>query len=96
MKGQRSITVNGKEVNLVFDWGAVEDFCEDEGVSLGEFETVVQSPKKMRTLIYHMAQSGGSKVKKDDLRKMSFSSMATVSELIAEAMSEGNEKAGAK
>jgi hypothetical protein len=96
VKGTRSITIGGKEIPLVFDWGCVEDFCEDEGVTFGEFESAIQSPKKMRSLIYHMARSGGSKIKKDDLRKMRVSDMSIVSELISESMTPGNERAGEK
>lgn len=96
MKGSRKIEVDGKDVTLRFDWGAVEDFCEDTGISFSDFETAINSPKSMRILIYHMAKAGGSEIEKDELRKMSFGSMNTVSELISEAMTEGNGKAKPK
>ena len=86
MIGERKITVDGKDVKLRFDWGAVEDFCEAEDVSFQSFDKALGSPKKMRSLIYHMAKSAGSDIKEDDLRKMSFSQMSVVSELISEAM----------
>jgi hypothetical protein len=92
MIGTRSITVEGKKVELRFDWGAVEDFCEAEDVSFQEFDKAVGSPKKLRALIYHMAQSAGSDVTFEDLRKMSFSQMGIVSELISEAMSDDKKK----
>ena len=93
MKGKREITIGDKMVPVVFDWGAVEDFCEDNDVSFAEFEKAINKPKQMRSLIYHMARSAGSDVAFDDLRKMSFSQMAIVSELIQEALPEGEGKA---
>lgn len=92
MKGHRTIKVNGKDIPLVFNWGAVEDFCEEEGITVADFEQVVRSPKKMRSLIYHMAREAGAKIKKDDLRAMPFSALAVVTGLIKEAMA-GNEQA---
>lgn len=89
MIGERKIQLNGAEVSLRFDWGAVEDFCEAEGVTFSDFDKAVQSPKKLRLLIYHMACSAGEKIKKDDLRGMAFSQMSVVSQLIEEAMGEG-------
>lgn len=94
MIGERQITVGDKKVKLRFDWGAVEDFCEAEGVSFSDFDKAVQSPKKLRLLIYHMALSAGEKIESDDLRGMAFSQMSVVSELIGEAMGEGKGKAG--
>ena len=93
MIGERSIKVSGKDVKLRFDWGAVEDFCEAEDVSFQGFDKALGSPKKMRSLIYHMAKSAGSEIKEDDLRAMSFSQMNVVSELISEAMGESEGKA---
>ena len=93
MIGERKITVDGKDVSLRFDWGAVEDFCEAEDVSFQSFDKALGSPKKMRSLIYHMAKSAGSDIKEDDLRLMSFSQMNIVSDLISEAMGESEGKA---
>lgn len=93
MIGERSIKVSGKDIKLRFDWGAVEDFCEAEDVSLQEFDKALGSPKKMRSLIYYMAKSAGSDIKADDLRAMSFSQMNIVSELISEAMNDNTGKA---
>ena len=89
MIGERTIKVGDKKVKLRFDWGAVEDFCETEEVSFQDFDKALGSPKKMRSLIYHMAKSAGSDIESDDLRSMGFSQMSIVSDLIAEAMSEG-------
>ena len=92
MIGERSITVSGKKVKIRFDWGAVEDFCEAEDVSFQGFDKALGSPKKMRSLIYHMAKSAGSDIEANDLRSMGFSQMSIVSELIAEAMGESEGK----
>ena len=94
MIGERTIKVGEKKVNIRFDWGAVEDFCEAEDVSFQQFDKALGSPKKMRALIYHMAKSAGSDIEADDLRSMGFSQMNIVSELIAEAMGESEGKAG--
>ena len=94
MKGERTITAGSKKIKLCFDWGAVEDFCEAEGIGFADFDKAMQSPKKLRSLIYYMALSAGEKIEADELRKMAFSQMSVVSELIEEAMGGGKGKAG--
>ena len=86
MIGERTIEIGDKKVNLRFDWGAVEDFCEAEDVSFQQFDKALGSPKKMRSLIYHMAKSAESDIEADELRSMGFDQMTVVSELISEAM----------
>lgn len=94
MKGERRLKVGEKSIKLCFDWGAVEDFCEAEGLGFADFDKAMQSPKKLRSLIYHMALSAGEQIEADELRKMAFSQMTVVSQLIEEAMGEGKGKAG--
>ena len=94
MIAERKINVGDREVKLRFDWGAVEDFCEANDVGFSDFDKAVQSPKKLRSLIYYMAVSAGETLEADELRGMAFNQMSVVSELIEEAMSEGKGKAG--
>jgi len=94
MKGQKSITVNGKQVTLKFDWGAVEDFCEEMDISFSDFQNVIQRPKALRLLVYHMSVSGGSDITKEELRGLGLDQISLIGDLISEAMSEsGNPKA---
>ena len=96
MKGKREITIGDKKIPVVFDWGAVEDFCEEQGVSFADFEKAINKPKQMRSLIWHMARSAGSDVAFDELRRMSFNQMTVVTDLINEAMPEGKGQAKPK
>lgn len=94
MIGERTIKIGERKVSLRFDWAAVEDFCEAEGVNFSEMTVAMQSPKKMRMLIHNMAKSAGEDIEADELRGMSFTELSIVTELIAEAMGEG--KGGGK
>lgn len=96
MKGQKQVTVAGKELKLVFNWAAVEDFCEEHDLTFSQFDKEVMKPKKLRSLIYHMAKEGGSDVKFDDLRKMSFDDVQSVMSLIEESSVEGEGGKGKK
>lgn len=85
MKGQKKVEVAGKELTLVFNWAAVEDFCDEHDLTFTQFDKEVMKPKKLRSLIYYMAKEGGSDVELDDLRQMSFNDVQSVMSLIEES-----------
>lgn len=89
---QTKLNLNGKELSLRFDLGAIEDFCEDMDVDFSEFNTkALQSPKGIRYLIYHMAIAGGSEVTLEELKRLEFSELNKFTEFIS---GDGKGKAG--
>lgn len=81
---QTKLDLNGKEVPIRFDLGAIEDFCEEMEVDFTEFTSkALNSPKAIRTLIFHMAKAAGSDVKKDELRRLDFDQLSKVTEFIS-------------
>lgn len=95
MKGESKLIIDGTEITLRFDLGAIEDFCEETGANFAEWETkVFQSPKTIRLLIYHMARAGGSDIEPELLRRMTIEQITQATELLNQAAA-GNGKAKA-
>ena len=86
MKGTKTVQVDGKEITLRFDLGAIEDFCEDLDIGFSEWEKeVFDKPKSLRKFIYYMAKSGGSDIEADELRKMTVTELSDIAEIIGES-----------
>lgn len=82
MKGEQTITLEGKKIKLRFDFGAVEDFCEELGIDFSSWqEEVFKSPKNIRLLAYFMAKDH-NEVEAEDFRRMMFGDIKTVTNLI--------------
>jgi len=95
MKGQREIQLNGDTLTIKFTFGAVEDFCEELGITFSDWqEEVFNSPKNMRMFIYHMAKDDAD-IEPEDLRELDFfDTMGKVSSFISEASEKMNEQLG--
>lgn len=82
MKGETTIELGGEEIKLRFDFGAVEDFCEEMGIDFSDWqEEVFKSPKNIRLLAFFMAKDH-NEVESDDFRRMMFSDIKAITGLI--------------
>ena len=81
---QLKINLGEKELLLRFDLGAIEDFCDEMGFDFTDFASkAMSSPKAIRLLIYHMAVAGGSDVKPEDLKRLSFEEIGKFTEFMS-------------
>ena len=93
MKGKSFITLNGKKLNVSFDVGALEDYCEDLGIEMDQFQSTLQNLKNLRIFLYHSIEPKFKKdIKKEDLRKLDLGELRVLHNLIHEADS-GNPEA---
>lgn len=94
MKGQIKIKLNGKDVELKFTLGAIEDFqdyCEEQGIDADMAETKM---KHLRHLLHYMS---GGKVEADAFRDLELSEISKFKDLISQASAEvGNVGKGKK
>ena len=102
MKGEKTIDLNGDEIKIRFDFGAVEDFCEELDIDFsGWQEEALNKPKNIRLLTYYMAKDHNKGLKPEDLRRIQFGEIQTVMALISESTAglkkaAGNGKQAAK
>ena len=86
MKGKSFITLNEKKLNVSFDVGALEDYCEDLGIEMDQVEPSLQNLKNIRIFLYHSIEPELKKdIKKEDLRKLHLSELRVMHNLIHEA-----------
>ena len=86
MKGEKTIDLNGDEIKIRFDFGAVEDFCEELDIDFsGWQEEALNKPKNIRLLTYYMAKDHNKGLKPEDLRRMQFGEIQTIMALISES-----------
>ena len=86
MKGEKTIDLNGDEIKIRFDFGAVEDFCEELDIDFsGWQEEALNKPKNIRLLTYYMAKDHNKGLKPEDLRRIQFGEIQTVMALISES-----------
>ena len=86
MKGEKKIDLNGDEIKIRFDFGAIEDFCEELDIDFsGWQEEALNKPKNIRLLTYYMAKDHNKGLKPEDLRRMQFGEIQTIMALISES-----------
>lgn len=94
MKGTKTIALGDKEVKLRFDFGAVEDFCEELDIDFSGWQKeALQKPKNIRMLAYFMAKDH-NEVEADEFRRMLFSDISEIMDLITDSTAGLEEQAG--
>ena len=98
MKGNTKVTIKGKDYKLSFTLGVLEDFQEHlkEEKYKGGIQEAFSEFKYLRKLISLMADYADNPVDINDVKRMEFSEISKVTELIAQAMENvesGNQKA---
>lgn len=63
-----TIELNGKSLEVKLTLGAIEDFCDEIGVTKGWEEAISESPKNIRLFIYHLVKHSG--VTAEDLKQL--------------------------
>lgn len=95
MKGEKTLTLEGKELKIRFDFGAVEDFCDELDIDFSGWQAeALQHPKNIRMLAYHMAKDHNKDLKAKDLRRMQMSEISKIVGLITESTDGLEEQAG--
>ena len=87
MKGKKSITLKGNEIELAFTVGAMEDFQEylkDEGVEAG-LDEALSEMKHFRKLIEILSEYAGNKTEAKEFKFLDFSEIGKVTDLINSA-----------
>jgi hypothetical protein len=67
------IELHGRELEIKLTLGAIEDFCDEIGVTKGWEQAISESPKNIRLFIYHLVKH--EKVSADDLRDLPLSEL---------------------
>ena len=90
MKGQTKITLNGKDIDLKFTLGVLEDFqdyCEENEL---DSDTALSKMKHLRQFLHLMT---GGKVPAEEFKELEFSEMEKFTALVGQATGElGNVK----
>jgi len=68
-----TIDLNGKTLDVKLTLGAIEDFCDEIGVTKGWEAAISESPKNIRLFIYHLVKHNG--VTAEDLKQLPLSEL---------------------
>jgi formylmethanofuran dehydrogenase subunit D len=93
MKGEKTISIEGDDIKIRFDFGAVVDFCKEEDIKFSDWESKLDDPEKIMSLAYHMAKDHND-VDKKDFRRLGFNEMPKIMALINESTDGIEEQAG--
>lgn len=85
MKGQKKVSIGEKEVTLRFDLNALSAFCDELEVGLSELDAKLDVPSNIIFFIQCLAESGGSKVSKDEIGKLGFDELSNIFDLVKES-----------
>lgn len=95
MKGEKTITLEGDEIKMRFDFGAVEDFCDEMDIDFSGWQKeAFNDPKSIRMLAYHMAKDHNDDLKAEDLRRLQMSELSKIMNLVTESTDGLEEQAG--
>lgn len=84
MKGKKTIHLKGKDIELAFTVGAMEDFQEylkESGVE-SDLDQALSEMKHFRKLIEILSDYGGEKVEAKEFKYLEFSEIGKVTDLI--------------
>lgn len=87
MKGKQTIQLKGKDIEIAFTVGAMEDFQEylkSEGVEAG-LDEALSEMKHFRKLLEFLSEYGGNKTQAEEFKFMDFSQIEKVTGLINSA-----------
>lgn len=99
MKGQKKITVDGKEYEIKFTLGVYEDlqeYLDEQGIEDGIQEALSQM-KHLRFFISKMVEYAGGDIDAEELKKMEISEVKNAVSILTEAtedIPQGKGKAG--
>lgn len=85
MKGKKTISLKGNEIELAFTVGAMEDFQEylkESGVE-SDMDKALSEMKHFRKLIEILSEYGGKKVDASEFKFLDFSEIGKVTDLIS-------------
>jgi|19_taG_2_1085344.scaffolds.fasta_scaffold00217_4 deoxyribodipyrimidine photolyase-like uncharacterized protein len=97
MKGKQTVHLKGKDIELSFTVGAMEDFQEylkSEGVE-GGLDDAISEMKYFRKLIEILTDYAGNKVDASEFKYLEFSEISKVTQLMTSAtenITVGNEQ----
>lgn len=87
MKGKQTVSLKGKDIELAFTIGSMEDFQEylkGEGVEAG-LDEALSDMKHFRKLIEIMSEYAGEKVEAKEFKFLDFAEIGKVTGLIESA-----------
>ena len=90
MIGERKIQLGGTSYSLRFNWGAITKFCKETGIGLSGLKESLDDPDNLTTLLIHVANQGGEKLKRADIEKCSFWEVSKALEVVGELMEEAS------
>ena len=96
MKGEKKISVNGKEYKVRFTLGAMEelqDYLEEDGFDGGTDEAL-QKMKYLRVFLSKMTKFAGNEVEAEEFKNMDFSEVQSALEIVNESTKDVSGKAG--
>lgn len=67
------IELSGKQLEIKLTLGAIEDFCDEIGVTKGWEQAISESPKNIRLFIYHLVKHEG--ISAEDLKELPLSEL---------------------
>ena len=87
MKGEKTISVNGKEYKVRFTLGAMEelqDHIEKDGFE-GGTDQALQKMKYLRVFLSKMTKFAGNEVDADEFKQMDFSEVQSALSIVEES-----------
>lgn len=87
MKGKKTITLKGKDVELFFCIGVLEDvqdYLKEQDVE-GGIDSALSEMKHLRFFLSKMAEYAGTPVAPDEFKHLAFSEMESAIEIISKA-----------